>query len=224
MTKTIKALAVLGVVAGLGVAALPIAGVSAAEIIDGENSDTKDGTVKDDTTFTLDLADKLSINASTNAVTFNPATTGAVAGLFNADDMTVTVITRNSSGYKLTMIGSATNTENKTATSAVNSLTNEKGDEIVAGTVSADTAKSTWGYKVATNVSGTETAAGDAYKGVAAADGTDAVIMQSTTTTKAAGDVATLTFGANIIDGQAAGTYKGKVTFTATNTPKVTEP
>lgn len=222
MTKTIKALAVLGVVAGLGVAALPIAGVSAAEIIDGEGSDTKDGKVTDDTTFTLELADKLSINASTNAVTFNPATAGAVAGIFNAADMTVTVITRNSSGYKLTMVGSAGTNQNNAKTA--NALTNEKGDEIVAGTVSADTAKSTWGYKVATNVNGTETAAGDAYKGVAAADGTDAVIMQSPTTTKAAGDVATLTFGANIIDGQAAGTYKGKVTFTATNTPKVTEP
>lgn len=221
MTKTIKALAVLGVVAGLGVAALPIAGASAAEKDTTDDPITNTSSVSDDTTFTLDLEDKLSINASTNAVTFNPATTGAVSGLFNADDMTVTVITRNSGGYKLTMVGSAGTDQNNAKT--VNALTNEKGDEIIAGNVTG-TAASTWGFKVATNINGTETAAGTEYKGVAAADGADAVIMQSTTTTKATGDVATLTFGANIIDGQAAGTYKGKVTFTATNQPKVTEP
>ncbi len=215
MTKTIKALAVLGVVAGLGVAALPIAGASAAEIIDGEGGDTKDGVVTDDTTFTLDLADKLSITASTNAVAITPAEGVTYAGSYQAEPMTVKVYTRNAKGYKLTIVGSAGSEQNNATVK--DALTNEKGNTIAAGTLGdADTASS-WGYKAQTTIQGgTISALPDTWTAVST---TDTQIMTSDKNTLEGGDVATLTFGAKIVDGQAAGTYKGKVTFTATNLP-----
>lgn len=216
MTKTIKALAVLGVVAGLGIAALPIAGASATVVTDGEGSDTKDGIVATDTTFSLTLDDKLSITTNASDVTLAPETGVTYAGQYTGADMTVTVETRNSKGYQLTMIGSA-GTDQNNAT-VVNGLTNEKGDVIAAGDLTGTT--STWGYKVATNILGTTVAAPEAWTGVANADGASAIIMESDKPTLSDGDVATLTFGAKIVDGQAAGTYKGKVTFTATNLPK----
>lgn len=226
MTKSIKTLAVLGVVAGLGIAALPlnaqaaettvIDGVAPEGAADASNYDgTADGRVSTDATIQLELADKLSITTDQNNVALTPETAGSYSGKYTGNAVNVTVRTRNSKGYQLTMVGSA-GAEQNNAT-VVNALTNEKGDTITAGDLTGAT--STWGYTVATNILGTETAAGSTYKGVAAADGADAVIMTSDKATKEDGDKATLNFGANIVDGQAAGIYKGKVTFTASNLP-----
>lgn len=233
MSNMTKAIAVLGVVAGLGVAALPLSsyaegGTTVEWGAKAENSDAwtngtmggtnetalgEDSFVSTDTTIQLSIKDKLSIATSMNDVelTFNDTDS-----IFTASPMSVTVVTKNSGGYKLTMVGSAKGaTDNNPA--AITDLTNEKGDKIETGDLTGT--ESSWGYKVATNILGTEVAAPDTWTAVAnsAANG---VIMQSTNPTTDSGDVANVTFGAKTAASQASGTYKGRVTFTATNQAK----
>jgi hypothetical protein len=99
-------------------------------------------------------------------------------------------------------------------------------DQIVAtkGTFAAPAAfgtdESEWGYSVAnTNANNTTDLtkfAGGVYAGVPA---TDQIIVNANKPTVSAGDTTTITFAANLVDGQAAGTYEGEVTFTASNNP-----
>ena len=47
--------------------------------------------------------------------------------------------------------------------------------------------------------------------------GNNDVIKTTSVPTTSTGDATVVTFGVSIADGQAAGTYEGQVTFTATN-------
>ena len=77
---------------------------------------------------------------------------------------------------------------------------------------------SEWGYSVAnSNANNTidlTKFTGTVYAGVPA---TDQIIVNANKPTVSAGDTTTITFAANLVDGQAAGTYEGEVT--ASNNP-----
>lgn len=224
MSKTI---AILGVVAGLGVAALPLSTYAApvewTQAESDDESNTKVGmdagqkyVTTDPTTVTLKINDKLSIESDQTAVTL--ANTGTdTAGLYTGNNVVnVTVITKNAGGYKLTMVGAGDTTGGK----KVNSMYNGEGVEIPAGAFDAangDAANSSWGYGV-TAVEGSPVAANlTNYQTIPDAA---TIIMNRDAATTDAGDKAAVSFGANIISSQAAGTYTGKVTFTATNVAK----
>ncbi len=227
MTKTI---AILGVVAGLGVAALPLSTYAAPVVWNQTDSDDVSKTnigvdggqnyvTTDPTTITLEIQDKLSIESDQATVTLTNTTAGATAGLYTGDNaVNVTVITKNSGGYKLTMVGAGDTTGSKNASSMYNTA----GDEIPAGAfTAADGAavNSSWGYGVAAVDGSPVDSSLTNYQAIPAAAKT---IMNRAGATTDAGDKAAVSFGANIISKQAAGTYTGKVTFTATNVAKVT--
>lgn len=187
MSKTTNALIALGVVAGLGAAALPL-------------STYADGTPKtSEVGVTLTIEDELTISADKN-------TTDKV-DLSNGDDSVVlTVITNNQKGYDLTIKGSAET--NPT------SLTSATGSPIVAGTGTPTTpalldnsTDSQWGYRLADWEA-------NMYAGVTPAD---VSIKKTEKATQSTGDTTTVTFGVSLKDGQEAGIYDGEVTFTATN-------
>lgn len=204
MSKMSQTIAILGVVAGLGVAALPLSTYAATESTDGTP-------VSDNATVKLTLAKKLSLTLDTNEADLGDGSkTPAIAA---------TVITNNSKGYNLTIAGSTTTGSVKTVlTSGV------VADDIVAASGSATTpaaltatTSSVWGYTATGDdiVDGFKNATGDAkYAGVTE---TGEPIASNTSATEATGNITTVTFGAALIDNQAAGTYEGQVTFTASD-------
>ena len=222
MSKMSKTIAILGVVAGLGVAALPLS-TYADTIVDGTAPDTaKDGVVSGDTTVKLTIKDELSMELSKDTTEGNEVD---LADGSAPVPMTVKVITNGSKGYNLNLKGSAT--DNPT------SLTNDDGDQILSAAAKfaapaslSNATNSEWGYNVANenaNLS-TESAAAIAkfkdgtdllYAGVISGAGDE--IVNVTKPTGSAGDTTTVTFAAAIKDGQASGEYTGKVTFTASN-------
>lgn len=219
MSNISKTIAVLGVVAGLGVAALPLSTYAAPTVwSETGGSDTtygsdKDGNhfVKKDTDIKLTIEDVLSIDIDATEVELT-STDGTE--YTNAAPLNVTVISKNSKGYNLTIAGTATT--NKT------SLTNAAGDQIFKGagvfaTPAAldNTTQSQWGYSVVGEAAFTE----GLYAGVTEAGET---IKTSTASTVNEGEKTQINFAAKIKDGQASGTYNGKVTFTATNNPNTT--
>lgn len=232
MTNLTKAIAVLGVVAGLGVAALPLSSY-AVTVIDGEAPESgavegatydgvKDGTVKTDVGVKLVVEDALTISADKDTTdNMVDITNGAAA-------VKVTVVTNNQTGYNLNLKGTTTN---GTATA----LINENKVEIAAmsapftAPVALSTTASEWGYSVAnTNANLSDDAKAAIAKfteGVyAGVDGTSgAQIVDVTKPTGEDGDTTTVTFAAKVADDQPAGTYKGQVTFTATNNVIATE-
>ncbi len=200
MSKTTNALIALGVVAGLGAAALPLSSYAA-----------------DDTPkavgVTLTIDDELTIEAdkdnADNKVDLSAdGHTGAVK---------VTVVSNNTKGYNLALKGSAA-TNPTSLTSGEDQIVATKGT--FAAPAAFGTDESEWGYSVAnTNANNTTDLtkfAGGVYAGVPA---TDQIIVNANKPTVSAGDTTTITFAANLVDGQAAGTYEGEVTFTASNNP-----
>lgn len=246
MSNMTKAIAVLGVVAGLGVAALPLSSYAAEVVWDAEGAADDSVTnmggtgssawVSTDTTINLEIRDKLSIATTVGSATLTAdnANGDADKNIWAANPINVTVITKNAGGYKLTIAGTAGSGENNATVK--NALTNETGDMIEAGTLGDADTKSTWGIKVAAGsgegiVGGTIADSLKNWTLVPAANPAEGennqgglTIMSSNKATVEAGETAAVTFGAKIVDGQAAGSYKGRVTFTATNQAKVAAP
>lgn len=204
MSNLSKTIAVLGVVAGLGVAALPLSSY-AAQSTDGS-------AVSENATVKLAIAKKLSLTLGTAEADLGDGSqTPAIAA---------TVITNNSKGYDLKIKGSTTTGSVKTVlTSGV------VKDDIVAATGSAatpaalakTTTNSVWGYTVTGDdaAEGFKKATGDGkYAGVTVGGET---IASKTAATAASGNLTTVTFAADLLDNQAAGTYTGQVTFTASD-------
>lgn len=203
MSKMSTTLAVLGVVAGLGVAALPLSTYAVESSTDGTPV-SKDATVK------LSVAKKLSIALdSTEADLGDGSATPSIAA---------TVITNNSKGYTLKIAGSTTTGSVKTVlTSGI------VKDDIVAsaGTAAAPialaaTASSVWGY----TVTGDDITTGFTGEGVGKYAGvTEAgeAIASKNAATASTGNITTVKFGAALISNQAAGDYEGQVTFTASD-------
>lgn len=221
MTNTTKAIAALSIVAGLGVAALPL-NAQAAKVIDGTAPDTGaeadatydgtlDGKVTTDTKLKLVISDVLSIETDNTEDEVELTSTDGTD--YASTPLGVTVTTKNSKGYDLSIKASGTNA---TVTSLMSGT-----DQIVAGTGTFDISQavagqgaalsnatnSEWGYRINSLDAGN-------YVGITA---NDVVIATQGTPTVNSGVKTEVTFGAKIKDGQAAGTYTGQVTFTATN-------
>ncbi len=203
MSKMSKTIAILGVVAGLGVAALPLSSYAATSSTDGTP-------VSDTATVKLTIDKKLSIALDKKEADLTDGTT--------TDDIAVTVITNNTKGYSLKIAGTAGT--NPTSLTGNNANT----DQIVAFSKGADAPAalavegnaSVWGYTVAGDdkVDGfTATTLFAGVKGAADAD----TIASSDAETAAAGNVTTVTFAAALVNNQPAGTYTGEVTFTASD-------
>ncbi len=231
MSKMSKTIAILGVVAGLGVAALPLS-TYATPVEWSSTPDTNtpaawgtDGTnrwVKDSTTVKLTIDDTLSIEAVAAGDNADLADLGNGNAKPTVD---VTVITNNSKGYNLGIQGTAT-------TGTANALTSKTvtTDFIPAMTAPFDTpaalsdTASEWGYSVSTastNATEASTTAlakftGNVFAGVKT---TNDIVLTTDAATVKEGEKTTFTFAAALKNGQAAGEYEGQVTFTATNNP-----
>lgn len=207
MSNLSKSIAILGVVAGLGVAALPLSTYAADPVTSADNK-----TVAKDVTVKLSIEDLLQISTSdVNEVTLTTDSTAAPFVYTHANPVIVNVATRNSKGYNLTIAGSTADKDTKTG------LYNAAGDVIETGSFDTNSlttpfTTSAWGYAVATG----EDTIGTAYTALAA-NGAATKIDGATSATVAAGQNTKVKFAAVVADGQAAGDYEGKVTFTATN-------
>lgn len=218
MSRMSKTIAILGVVAGLGVAALPLS-TYAETIVDGTAPDTaKDGVVSGNTTVKLTINDELSMELSKDTTEGNEVDLGDGT---STPEMTVKVITNNTTGYKLNLKGSTTVDSPVIATD----LATANKDRIQAGTGTFTAPKaltaetfSAWGYKVAnSNANNTVTYTQFTDGLYAGVDAGGQEIVNVSKPTGNAGDTTTVTFAADVKDGQAAGVYTGQVTFTATN-------
>lgn len=227
MSKLSQSIAILGVVAGLGVAALPLS-TYAADAVDGlkvtDQGNTEgsagDGKVENNATVTLNIKKKLSIELDKSTADLGDGSQTAA--------INVTVVTNNVDGYTLNIAGTKeiSGTPGDVYDLAVNSASllgnNNEYIPSVAGPWGSTDTSSSWGIKVAKSTeegiaSGTIAASlGSEWNAVPDKDSTPLTIMTGGRT-KDAGEVAVVTFGANIIDGQASGTYTGQVTFTASD-------
>lgn len=207
MSKTTNALIALGVVAGLGAAALPLSSYAAPTPIEGTgNPITSTGNVpvqlKIDETLSMFITNEAGDADFTSPV----ALTSTDKENYTSTPIAIKVNAGNKEGYHLTMHGSA---GKGTATA----LTNENGTEIATGDLTSTTA-SEWGYKVLKGTTGaTIDAAWNAVQAEADAATIDSLNKAGVQTTQ-------VTFGAHVIAGQEAGTYDGQVTFTATAGPE----
>ena len=204
MTNLSKTIAILGVVAGLGVAALPLSSYAA---------ESTDGTpVSENATVKLTIDKKLSLTLDTAEADLGDGS--------QTPAIKATVITNNSKGYTLKIAGSTSTGSVKTVlTSGV------VKDDIVAASGTAGTpaalaktaTASVWGYTVAGDdiTTGFKNATGDAkYAGVTESG---EAIASKDAATAATGNLTTITFAADLLDNQAAGEYTGQVTFTASD-------
>ncbi len=230
MSKLTQSIAILGVVAGLGVAALPLStyaanpaavewnttgGYTGAPMDEGATANfgtdaEGNNWVKTTTNIKLNVPDALSIDASADEVTLTDA---AGDGKYTSDaDVEVHVISRNNKGYTLSMVGSGNGTPK---TDLVNSTFNIATGAIAdLAAFDAATGTSAWGYRISEAVGAATATDANKYLAVAATTGADAVIAKET---EAKDLTYKIGFGAQVAAGQAAGDYEGQVTFIATN-------
>lgn len=199
MSKMSKAIAVLGVVAGLGVAAMPLSSYAAnysqstSAIVSAEVGGAISIAVEDVTGGAYDSA--------TNTLKLGELTLG---GDVKAASLNVKVATNSTkedatANYKLQMTMETTET----------ALVNENGQKIEAGTPAKGT--SAWGYTtddIATNL------AGATWKQVPA-KGQTAAELKANGTANNTGETTKVSFGASASPTQAQGVYSGTVVFTA---------
>lgn len=194
MSKMTKTIAALGVVAGLGVAALPLS--SYAAIVTDSTNVTAQAIVGEAISVTADAADD---TVKIENVTANQDV---------AEGSTVlTIQTNNTSGYNLTIKDN----------DAVLALTTDGTDEANGIPASATLTKGNkgWGFKTSTATEGVSvSAAAQAYRAIES--GTQIIASRATGASVADGDKVTLTFGVVVDSSIAAGTYSDEVVITAT--------
>ncbi len=226
MTNLAKTIAALGVAAGLGVATLPLSSYAetktvtwgAAEATQGTDygggTGSEDKWVRTSTDVSLTINEVLSIESDNQSVTLQRQASGTSAvGLYTGDKaVSLTVKTNDTDGYTLTISGAGTEAGHKS------DLGNGVGDYIVAGDLKGESGAaltdSEWGFYVGNTAESSQT-------WTAVTDG-GVTLGQKDAATIEAGDEYKVNFGAEIVDGQAAGNYTGKVMFTATNKPTPT--
>lgn len=177
---------ITAVVSSTALAALPVAGVFAADV----------------TTATDTI--NVTVNAScTLGITEGKAVTGTVANGTKKEDLagsTFSISCNNASGWHLTAVGAGTNKEDDVA-----ALATAGGAQSISTSATISTETSSWGFKLAgTGVEKT-------YQSFAAVPKTATTVAKGTTPT-AANEI-TATYGVGISATQAAGTYSGKVTY-----------
>lgn len=196
MSKMSKAIAVLGVVAGLGVAALPLSSYAATTA-------TRTAQVQVEVAGGISLAfdqpdtqiEGATFNETTRLLDLGQVTLG---GAVKEGAFKVVVETNNPIGYEL-----------KIAAKDSTDMTSENGDTIATGVPTANATTSAWGYKVG---AGTYTALTTEGAVISAADDATVAPTEGTGRPSKGTDV---TFGVAAQSSQAEGTYVGNVVFTA---------
>ena len=194
MSKMTKTIAALGVVAGLGVAALPLS--SYATIVSDSTTVTAQAIIGEAISVTADATDD---TVKIENVTANQeAATGSTV---------LTIQTNNTNGYNVTI---------KDA-DAVTALTTDGADAdngIPASNALTNGTKG-WGFKTATSTEGvTVSAAAQAYRAIET--GTQTIASRASGASVTDGDKIDLTFGVVVDSSIAAGTYSDDVVITAT--------
>lgn len=185
-------------VASLAVAAMPIAGIFAA---DGTLSQTD--TVKVTVDSNCSLATSNTGGADYAATITNGSYNDAITG------STFTITCNDTGGWKLNAIGAGTATGDVTKMDA---STNVDSDDIATGTT-LDGSVSNWAFKVAkggddvANITITE-----GYTNFSAVPSSATKIAQGTST--AGKSTVAATYGVGISSTQSAGNYTGKMTYT----------
>jgi len=207
MTKTTKIIAALGVVAGLGVASLPLSSYAAASVsgnakVNVTVTEAISMTIKgtDSSSTTVDQysgATSGTDNLTGNTINAGPASSSTpiapnskVEGTASTFASKVTVYTNDTAGYKLTVKGATAELKN-------GSYTIPASATIAAGT-------SAWAFQ------GGDITAWTAMKT------TDQTIKSSGTKTTG-GEATDVLYAVSTSADQAAGTYTDTLTFTATN-------
>lgn len=197
MSKMSKAVAVLGVVAGLGVAALPLSTYAATTA-------TRTAQVQVEVAGGISLAfdqpdnqiDGATFTEATRLLDLGQVTLG---GAIKEGAFKVVVETNNPIGYEL-----------KIAAKDSTDMTSENGDTIATGIPTPNATTSAWGYKVGAGTYTPLTTGGATIS--AADDATEAPTGGGTGRPSKGTDV---TFGVAAQSSQAEGTYVGNVVFTA---------
>lgn len=192
MSKMSKAIAALGVVAGLGVAALPLSSY-ATPGIEAEKNVTAQAVVGDSIAISVDKATVAMNNVMANQEV-NEASTN------------VTVQTNNVDGYKLEIKDADTTTALKTT----------DGSGTAAGIPAGvpEKGENYWGFKASTSAANVTLASGAGnYRGIKT---NPLQIATKSSASAAEGDVITLTFGVTIDTTIAAGTYQDEVMIIVT--------
>lgn len=194
MSKMTKTIAALGVVAGLGVAALPLS--SYATIVSDSTTVTAQAIIGEAISVTADATD---YTVKIENVTANQeAATGSTV---------LTIQTNNTNGYNVTI---------KDA-DAVTALTTDGADADNGIPASNTLIKGTkgWGFKTATSTEGvTVSAAAQDYRAIET--GTQTIASRASGASVTDGDKIDLTFGVVVDSSIAAGTYSDDVVITAT--------
>lgn len=227
MSKTTKAIAILGVVAGLGVAALPFNAMAAVTPLVGDNATpvtdqvTVKTTIKDYISIELSAGDKGTFDktAATDITSGDPATVTAHAHTLDLGDLVnggaivdgnllVNVKTNNSKGFKLGFAAAGTTLDGADTTA-------NPAHTIAAGVPTVGT--SAWSFKAeSTDASNTNLTIDTAYQNYGATIPTSNTrIAKYSVATDDSGINTKVTFGVSASASQAADEYSQTVTFTA---------
>lgn len=194
MSKLTTAIATLGIVAGLGVAALPL-------------SSYADTSATTNTAIKATVEGNISITANKTEADLGTVVPG---GAIASDAVTYTIETNNGSGYTVNMVGSGTGTPVTDLVSGANKIATGVPTENIA-----DGGTSAWGFQIS-NYSTNVTPISTYNAKYAAVPATSTMIAQSNTKSEADGDTFELTYGVAAAPNQDAGVYTGQVTLTAT--------
>lgn len=190
MSKMSKAIAVLGVVAGLGVAALPLSSYAV--------SDTAN------TTAQAIVGDSIAVTVADATVTMNNVMANQDV---NEASTNVTVQTNNATGYMVQIKDADTELALKTTDGS------GTADGIAAGVPAKDT--NAWGFKASTTSANVDASASDSYRAVGG-KAAPKIVGTAAAASATDGDVISLTFGVTVDTTIAADTYQDEVVLTAT--------
>lgn len=183
MSKMTKTIAALGVVAGLGVAAMPLSSYAL------EDTEKVNHTEKVD--LTVEVGQSIEITAKDTNVELGEATSSKMA----EGGTVITVHTNNETGYNATI---KADQARLTSGDTNYSIPSTGASAIPANGISA------WGYKIGS------------ITDYVAASTTMQSFANTSTVSAQAGDAYDLNFAVSVAPNQAAGTYTGSVTLTAT--------
>lgn len=222
MSKSTKVIAGLGVVAALGVAALPLASFATS----GDYGTVAvSATVPDAISMTIDGTATTASGVAGNAVNFGNVAQGAIA---ESDGTTiknnVTVVSSNAA-YNFKVTNTSTGQSGGSGTAgALGSSTSEIEAFASATKPTASQTTSGWGFRV-TKTSGTlSNTAYDASTLISGSDKTYIGVPTTETTLDAVATPAssttgtyTMEYGIQISTTQASGTYTGSITYKVTS-------
>lgn len=186
MSNISKAIAVLGVVAGLGVAALPLSSYAAT------SRDVK---------VTAKVDNTISVSADTTEVNLG---TISANGAPSVGSVNVNVTTSNASGYKL----SVASTNKDAALYSVNEsgVIDTTASKAITSSSAVKQGSTAWGVKGGDLLNWTK---------VAASTDATPTLIRTTAAPAATGEPTKVEFGVSVGENFAEGTYEGYVVFTA---------